>query len=230
MHRLLLRHLFAVSAAALLFCIPFASAQKAGYDLLQSAPGTAVDLKYMHLGIVPLKGVPIETCTGNTDTIMHRTQDVPATGKVPVEVYALFLKSAKPITFRNQRADVYVTINHSGKPTLVPQPDPLRNPSTGELTIRRNHTFTSLITVEGDLIFVKAGTNVKDPANYLAHEPTHPVRLTSTNSSWSPRPFPGYPDCRDYPAGGFYARPRHVGPHPVNPATTSRPGQTNPGG
>lgn len=229
MKRLLLRPLVVVSAAALLFCMPLAPAQTAGYDLLQSVPGTAVDLRYVHLGIVPLKGVPIEACTGNTDTIMHRIQDVPASGRVPVEVYALFLKSIKPIRFKGQNADVYVTINHSGKPNLVPQPDPLKNPSTGELTIRKNHTFTSIITVEGDLIFVKSGTNVKDPANYLAHEPAHPVKLTSTNSSWSPKPFPGYPDCKDYPAGGFYAKPRHIGPHPVTPATASSAGRQSPG-
>lgn len=228
MQRLLLRHLV-VSAAALLFCTPLAPAQKAGYDLLQSMPGTAVDLRYMHLGVVPLKGVPIEACTGSTDTIMHRTQDVPVNGKVPVEVYALFLKSIKPILFKKQRADVYVTINNSGKPNLLPQPDPLKNPSAGTLTIRKNHTFSSIITVEGDLIFVKAGANVKDPANYLAHEPAHPVRLTSTNSSWSSSPFHGYPNCPEYPTGGFYARPRHKGPHPVNPSTVSPAAGQTPG-
>ncbi|HLW52502.1 MAG TPA: hypothetical protein VKW06_06635 [Candidatus Angelobacter sp.] len=227
MQRLLLHRLFAISAAALLFSVPLASAQKAGYDLLQTMPGTAVDLRYMHLGVVPLKGLLIEACTGNTDTIMHRTEDVPANGKVPVEVYALFLKSTKPIIFHKQKTDVYVTINNSGKSGLVPQPDTLKQ-STGTLTILRNHTFTSILTVEGDLIFVKAGADVKDPANYLAHQPAHPVKLTSAHSTWSPKPFRGYPDCKEYPSGGFYARPRHVGPHPVNPGTASPPARQTP--
>lgn len=65
-------------------------------------------------------------------------------------------------------------------------------------------------------LVVLSGTNVKDPASYLAHGPAHPVKLTSTNSSWSPKPFSGYPDCKDYPAGGFYAKP------PYRPA----PGQS----
>lgn len=225
----LLLRLASVVAAALLFGAPLAPAQKAGYDLLQTLPGTAVDLTYMHLGKVPLKGVPIEACTGNTDTIMRRTQDVPAGGRVPVEVYALFLKSVKPIMFRNERADLYVTINHSGKPNLVPQPDPLKETSGGILVIDRNHTFTSTITVVGDLIFVKAGSSVKDPANYLAHEPAHPVTLTSSDSSWSPRAFPGYPRCPEYPTGDFYARPKHKGPHPVTPSTVSPGHEPAPG-
>lgn len=79
-------------------------------------------------------------------------------------------------------------------------------------------------------LVVLSGTNVKDPANYLAHEPAHPVKLTSTNSSWSPKPFPGYPNCKDYPAGRFYAKPRHIGPHPVTPATASPAGRQSPGG
>lgn len=230
MQRLLLHRLVVISVAALLFGMPLASAQKSGYDLLQTLPGTSVDLRYMHIGVVPLKGVPIEACTGNTDTIMHRTQDVPSGGgKVPVEVYALFLKSINPVKFRNQKADVYVTINNSSKPNLLPQPDKLTNPSTGTLVIRSNHTFTSTLNVEGDLIFVKAGSNVKDPANYLAHEPARPVTLTSNNSTWSSRPFPQSPNCPEYPAGGFYARPRHKGPHPVTPSTVSRPPEKTPG-
>lgn len=38
-----------------------------------------------------------------------------------------------------------------------------KNASTGDLAIRKNRTFSSVITVEGDLIFVKAGTNVRGP-------------------------------------------------------------------
>ncbi len=221
MKRFSMRLAFVSAAAALLFSPALAPAQKAGFDLLQTAPGTTVDLRFVHLGVVPLKGVPIEACTGNTDTIMRRTQDVPAGGgRVPVEVYALFMKGVNPVVFGKQRADVYVTINNSGNPALLPQPDPLK-PSTGILTISPRRTFTSVLDVEADLIFVKAGTNVKDPKNHIGHKAAQPIHLTSNNSTWSPTPFPGYPKCQQYPSGGFYARPKHVGPHPVTPATSS---------
>ena len=83
---LLLLSIFAVSV--------FASAQTAGYDLLQTGSGASIDLSSVNLGNVPLTGVPIQGGTGTTDTIMHRTQDVPqGGGSVPLEVTALFMKS-----------------------------------------------------------------------------------------------------------------------------------------
>jgi len=72
-----------------------ASAQNAGYDLLQTGSGASVDLSSLGLGVVPLKGVPIQSSTGNTDTIMQRTANMPTGGgTVPVSVYAVFLKNS----------------------------------------------------------------------------------------------------------------------------------------
>jgi hypothetical protein len=93
----------------------FASAQTAGYDLLQTGSGASIDLSSVNLGNVPLNGVPIQGSTGTTDTILHRTQDVPqGGGTVPLEVTALFMKSASSVNFNGQPVDVYVTINNSG--------------------------------------------------------------------------------------------------------------------
>jgi len=94
--------LFAASALA--------SAQTAGYDLLQTGSGASIDLTSVGLGKVTLNGVPIAGGTGTTDTIMHRTQDVPqGGGTVPLEVTALFMKSASSVTYNGQPVDVYVT-------------------------------------------------------------------------------------------------------------------------
>jgi len=90
------------------------SAQTAGYDLLQTGNGASIDLSSLGLGVVKLKGVPIQSSTGNTDTIMNRTADMPpGGGSVPVNVTTLFMESISPVTFRSQSCDVYVTINNS---------------------------------------------------------------------------------------------------------------------
>src|SRR5947209_3932358 len=120
-----------------------------GYDLLQTGNGASIDLSSAGLGVVQLQGVPIQTSTGTTDTIVHRTQDIPAGGgTVSANVNALFMKSINPVTFQGQSADVYVTINNSGGsiPTsTLPQPDAL-SPSTGSLTFRPDGTFDSSLT------------------------------------------------------------------------------------
>jgi hypothetical protein len=199
-----------------------ASAQTAGYDLLQTSTGTSIDLTRVGLGNVPLKGVAIEACTGNTDTIMHRTADVPAGGgSVPVEVTALFLKSTSSVTFGGQSVDVYVTINNSGgtiPTTVLPQPDPV-SPSTGTLTVRTDGTFDSSITVNADVIFVRAGTSVTNSANYVGHQKADPITLKSSNSSYQTTAPSGYPSCGPFPSGGFVPFPVHTGPHPVKPST-----------
>jgi hypothetical protein len=222
---------FLFLAALLLAWAPLSFGQSAGFDLLQTAPGAKVDLTKMGLGVVPLKGVPIEACTGNTDTIMRRTKDSPpAGGTVPLEVYAVFMKSTHPIKFKGQSADVYVTINNSGgtiSTTVVPQPDTL-SPSAGTMDVHKNHTFDSKIEVLADLIFVKAGKGPASTADILDHQPASPITLTAPGSTWSSKPFPGYPKCQQFPSGGFYAKPKHRGPHPVNPGTRTRPPQPPP--
>ncbi|HEX5433590.1 MAG TPA: hypothetical protein VFY05_05090 [Candidatus Angelobacter sp.] len=206
-----------------------AVAQNAGFDLFQTGTGTSVTLP--NIGVVPLQGVPIQGTTGNTDTIIHRTQSVPAGGgTVPVNVFALFMKSTSPVNFNGSSADVYVTLNNSGGmiPTSVlPQPDSL-SASTGSLNVHTGGTFDSNLTVNADIIFVKAGTSVTNSANYLGHQPAPSTALTSTGSTWSTTPPAGYPGSTSYPSGGFYAistgggghsTPTHV--HAVIPAKCS---------
>jgi hypothetical protein len=212
---------FLTAAVVLLAFSGVASAQ-GGYDLLQTGAGAQIDLSSAGLGNVPLQGVPIQGATGNTDTIMHRTQDIPAGGgTTPVNVHALFMKSQNPVTFQGQQVDVYVTVNNSGGtiPTSVlPQPDSL-SPSTGSINARSDGTFDSSITVNADVIFVKAGTSVTNSANYVGHQPASAINLSSTNSTYSASASTGYPSSTTYPSGGFYPRPVHNGPHPVVPAS-----------
>jgi hypothetical protein len=202
----------------------FASAQTAGYDLLQTGSGASIDLSSVNLGNVPLNGVPIQGSTGTTDTIMHRTQDVPqGGGTVPLEVTALFMKSASSVNFNGQPVDVYVTINNSGgkvSTSVLPQPDSLSG-STGTMTVRTDGTFDSSFNVNADVIFVKAGTSVTDPTNYVGHQTAKTISLSSTNSTYTTTPPAGYPSSTTFPSGGIYPRPVHNGPHPVVPSKCS---------
>jgi hypothetical protein len=205
--------LFAASALA--------SAQTAGYDLLQTGSGASINLTSVGLGNVPLNGVPIQGSTGTTDTIMHRTQDVPqGGGTVPLEVTALFMKSASSVTYNGQPVDVYVTINNSGgkvSTSVLPQPDSLSG-STGTMTVRTDGTFDSSFNVNADVIFVKAGTSVTNSANYVGHQAASTISLSSTNSTYTTSAPSGYPSSTTFPSGGIYPRPVHNGPHPVIPS------------
>lgn len=202
-------------------CLP-AFGQNSGYDLLQTGSGANVDLSSLGLGVVTLKGVAIQSCTGNTDTIMYRPQAVPSGGgTIPVNVFALFMESASPVTYSGKSADVYVTINASGgviSTSVLPQPDSL-TASGGTITVYTNGTFDSNITVNADVIIVPHGASPTNPSNYLTHQPANAISLSTTGSSYSTSPPAGYPSCSTYPAGGFYPNPGHVnGPHPVGPA------------
>jgi hypothetical protein len=213
----------ALFVAVMLFaCSLVAAAQSAGYDLLQTGSGASIDLSSMGLGQVPLQGIPIQGSTGSTDTIMHRTQDAPAGGgTVPVELYALSMKSQNSVTFQGRQADVYVTVNNSGgaiSSSSLPQPDSL-SPSTGTVTVRPDGTFDSSITINAQIIFTTAGGNPANSSDVIGHQAASPISLTSTNSSWTTGAPSGYPSSSSYPSGGFYPRPAHVGPHPVVPST-----------
>ncbi|HEY6968099.1 MAG TPA: hypothetical protein VJA94_02755 [Candidatus Angelobacter sp.] len=211
--------------------------QSAGYDLFQTGSGTSVDLSSLGLGVVNLQGVAIQGSSGNTDTIIHRTQNVPSGGgTVSVNVYALFMKSTSSVTFQGQSADVYVTINNTGggvSTSTLPQPDSL-SASTGSVTVRTDGTFDSNITVNADLIFVKAGTSVGNSGNWIGHQAASSTTLSSTNSSWSSSPPSGYPAPGSLPSGGFYpiniggghSTPSHV--HAVVPARCSSGGLNSP--
>jgi hypothetical protein len=235
----LVRPLFVVSLAALLLAglVP-ARAQSAGFDLFQTATGSSVTLS--NTGTVALQGVAIQSTLGNTDTIIHRLTSVPpGGGSVSANVFALFMKSTSPVTFNGQSADLYVTINNSGgviSSSVLPQPDALAA-SAGTVTVLNATTFDSSITVNADVIFVKAGTSVTNSANWLAHQPAPAVTLTSTNSTWSTTPPAGYPSNSHYPSGGFFpvvvqghTVPSHA--HPVVPAKCLTPvgAQTRLGG
>jgi hypothetical protein len=219
-HTKSLRFLVVCFALLLVGSLPL-SAQTAGYDLFQTSPGTFVNLSSFNLGNVKLKGVPIQPCTGNTDTIMHRTSDVPGSGSTPVEVTALFMQSVNSVTVNGQQIDLYVTINNSNgtiSTNVLPQPDALPL-STGTVTINADGTFDSKITVNADLIGVPAGASVTNPANWVSHTPAPSITLTSSGSPWHSTPPAGYPSCAPFPSGGFFPFPVHNGPHPVTPST-----------
>ncbi|HEY6252825.1 MAG TPA: hypothetical protein VI685_22945 [Candidatus Angelobacter sp.] len=229
--------------AACLLVASLASAQSSGYDVFQTGSGASVDLSSIGLGVVSLVGVPIGSSTGNADTIMYRPQAVPAGGgTIPVNLYALFLKSQNHVTYSGQSADVYVTVNNSGgaiSTTVLPQPDSL-SASSGTLTIYTNNTFDSTITINADVILVKAGGSPSDSSAVLGHQAAPAITLSQTGSSWSTTPPPGYPISETstptsatvagprgtaatttISSGGIYFKPVHQGPHPVIPAQNS---------
>jgi hypothetical protein len=203
--------------ALLLACSLPASAQTAGYDLLQTGSGASIDLSSAGLGNVTLKGVPIQGSLGSTDTIMHRTKDTVGGGSTPVEVTALFMKSVDSVNFQGRPTDVYVTINNSGgviSTSVLPQPD--ATSSSGTVTVRKDGTFDSSITVNADVLFVPAGGSV---TTYYASKAAAAISLSSTNSTWASTPPAGYPSSPSFPPGGFFPKPVHNGPHPVVPST-----------
>ena len=223
-------------------CAVIGSAQTSGYDLFQTGSGASVDLSSMGLGVVNLQGMPLtvpNNNVGNTDTIMYRPNDFPSGGgTVSVTVWALQMKSVSPVTFSGQSADVWVTINNSGgaiSSSSLPQPDAL-SPSTGTITnYPSSGTFDSSITVNADVIFVKAGGSPSDSTAVLGSGAAPAITLSQTGSSYSSTAPAGYP-IQSSPttgfaaatttatsvslgSGGFYPRPVHRGPHPVVPAT-----------
>lgn len=210
-------------AVLFLAALPLSAQINSGYDLLQTGSGASVDLSSLNLGTVQLHGNSWDTSLGNTDTIMNRTQTIPSGGGTSnVNVTALFMKSNSSVTYQNQSVDVYVTLNNSGgkiATTTLPQPDAL-SASSGSVTVRSDGTFDSSITVNADLIFVKAGTSVTDPNNYVGHKAASSITLTSSGSSWTSTPPAGYPSSATFPSGGgFYPRPVHNNSHPVVPAS-----------
>ncbi len=213
----------AVFALLLFSALPVSAQINAGYDLLQTGSGASIDLSSAGLGTVPLQGNPWDGSLGSTDTIMNRTQNIPSGGgSSNVAVTALFMKSTHSVTLNGQSVDVYVTLNNSGgkiATTTLPQPDSL-SASSGSVTVRSDGTFDSSITVNADVIFVRAGTSVTNSSNWVSHQAASSITLTSSGSSWSSTPPAGYPSSTTFPpGGGFYPRPVHNGPHPVVPAS-----------
>ncbi|MBZ5533392.1 MAG: hypothetical protein LAO20_18340 [Acidobacteriia bacterium] len=197
---------FAVVFAAGVFfayALP-ASAQQAGYDLLQTPSGASIGVPGVSPSTVELQGVPICACTGPADTIMHRSANIG--GHASLTVVALFLKNSIPVTRGGSNVDVYITVNNSDGvigQSVLPQPDALPA-STGSLTIRANGTFDSSFIVHADIIIVPAGADVRNPATHLAHMAAAPVTLGASNNVWSALPPAGYPPECFFPANGFY--------------------------
>lgn len=201
-----------------------AVAQNSGYDMFQTGSGSVVDLSTTGLGLgqVQLQGVSIQSSTGNSDTIMYRPQAVPAGGgTIPVNLYALFMKSTSPVNLNGTSADVYITVNATGGTigtNVLPQPDAL-SPSGGSITVYPSAdgsggTFDSSITINANVIFVPAGASVTNPANYLAHLPAPSVTISQTGSSYSTTAPSGYPT--GLASGGFFPKPVHsIAPHNV---------------
>jgi hypothetical protein len=220
-------------------CLPaFGQIAGPGYDAFQTGSGASVDLTSIGIGVVNLQGVPLPSSTaagplGNTDTIMYSPQAIPAGGgTVPVNLYALSMKSSTPVTFMNQQADVYITVNNTGGviPTgSLPQPDTL-TPSTGTITVYPStSTFDSSITINADVIIVKTGGNPANTSVVLANQPANSVTMTQTGSSYSTTPPANYPLTTTSPLGspGIYFRPVHTAPthnHPVVPASVPASG------
>jgi hypothetical protein len=225
MRRLSLRIIAVVFAAAVLFAFaPLASAQQAGFDLLQTPGGASIGVPGVSPSTVTLQGVPICACTGQADTIMQRTAAVG--GHANLTVVALFLKNSVPVTRGGSAVDMYITVNNSGGvigQDVLPQPDALPA-STGTLTIRPDGTFDSSFTVHADVIIVAAGADVRNPATHIAHMAAPPVSLSANNNVWSAVPPVGYPPECFFPANGFYpggpvpeAAPTGPHQHPVVP-------------
>jgi hypothetical protein len=210
---------------------PKASAQD--FDLFQTGSGAYVDLSSMGYGTVNLQGVPIQSSTGNTDTMIYRT---PTSSGYSATIYALYMVSTSPVTYKGQSADIYITVNNTGitnnpaplPQTVLPQPDSLTQ-QTGSVTITSSSTFNSSVPVNADVIFVPHGTSPTNSANILGSSAAPSITLSTTNSTYSSTPPSGYPGSSSspssyassssgYPSGGFYPKPNHTGPHPVVPA------------
>ena len=220
-----MKRTFLLIAALLLSC-SVALAQSAGYDLFQTdtSCSTSVDLSGVP-GISPtvvtLQGVPIQTVTGNTDTIISRPAVV--NGTTNPSVYALKMKNCGTVTLNGQPIDVYITVNGSNggiATSVVPQPDSLQ-PSTGTMNVHSDGTFDSTLTVNADVIFTSVGG---DPSTSTNHRAAPQTTLSSTGT-WSATPPAGYPQSSSYPSGGFnpthitHTAPGHL--HNVIPASCS---------
>ena len=138
-------------------------------------------------------------------------------------------------------ADLYVTVNAlKDRPSVglvklpdLPQPDKLKL-SIGSMTIDHKGNpdglpsqgdFTSELKVYADLIFVVAGEDIGDEANWLASMPAPDTVKLEGKGHWTHElPADNKQDVMhndDYPAGEFYVtKIKHVGPHPVTLSVT----------
>jgi hypothetical protein len=222
-----------LATAAVLLGSSMALAQSAGYDLFQTDASctTSVDLSGVS-GISPttvtLKGVPVQSSTGNTDTIISRGAVNSSTHQASLNVYVLYMKNCGTVTLNGSPIDLYISINNSGgaiSTSVVPQPDSLPA-SSGTMTVNTDGTFSSSLTVNADVIFTSVGGN---PATSSSHAAAPQTSLSATGT-WSSNGATGYPQSTSYPSGGFnpitihHTSPNHA--HQVLPASCGTGGAT----
>lgn len=144
----------------------------AGYDYFETVQsGTYIDFSYHptprdffdpdsdpFAGTVPLRGIPLDPATlGTTDTIVQRLSDINITQRgepltVPIEIVALNLVSANPIT---------VTYNGGQNPELwnVRVSLPTNQQQPGSMTIiqtsSQGGTYSSTLSVQPILSFTR---------------------------------------------------------------------------
>jgi hypothetical protein len=164
-----------------------------GFDLFQTDPGTQVT--FPGIGVVNLMGVPIGGALGNTDTIVERLTGinpfpVGGTGMVPIQLFALQLRSTAPVNIGGSFFDVFV---QGG--TLFNQPENIGT-LTAVHSVVAGGTFASMLPVIANVTF----TNVNNPDITF-------VQLFSDTLAgggmWSHTPAPGYNGGR-FPNGGFF--------------------------
>ncbi len=196
-----------------------------GFDLLKTMSGTKVDIP--GVGAISLEGNPALFPSGkglmNTDTIIKHKQGInpfePPNGEgiVDIEMVALSMKSidsfdGTPLGLPGM-VDLYVTENQASELPIpfpdLPQPCTLQ-PATGSVTIQHTTedggTFTSHLTVDSCLIFVKAGGDVNDPNDVLAFMPLSEVdsdRMLKADGVWSHTLPLGLSPAPDFPNGEF---------------------------
>ena len=145
-----------------------------GYDLFETAPGTSFDFSNTPLpagffgpgsqpygGVIPLQGTPLGyfhgKATGETDTIVQRLDPIElhtptSQAQVPIEIVALSLQSAQPITVHNGTGTEKWDVSVGLSPTASPK---------GSMTIhghdKQGGTFDSTLPVLPKLTFSRLG-------------------------------------------------------------------------
>jgi len=160
------------------------------------------------IGMVHLKGMPLGSAYGNTDTIVQRLGELPAgaTGNIPVQLVELSLRSSSPVNIGGSFFDVFVTINDLSLPNVM-QPDTLP-PSMGQIMVTSHDDAVgsgkvdSFFDVFFDVFVIPVGGNANSPG--AMHFMAGPLQLTETGALWSHTPPPNYPVIPNLPTDSFF--------------------------
>ena len=204
----------------------------AGFDFLQTLPGTEVDLSGLGLGLVQLESFPFDESIGEADTVVQRLAPVPIVGgTIPIEIVALSLKSVAPVDltplggpFIGVFSDLYTTVDSLGHPN-IPVYDPLI-PSQGQMEIQHgtpeggsfDSCFGDLADpgtcnflgvpgggVYADLIFTIVGGDPSNLLDVILTTPAQRIALFTSGSTWVHNDQP--PVGRGCPRVGFFGSP-----------------------